>query len=82
MKHVNVLCTEICEMCYVPDSYPKMCYAPKSDLRMCHALDPKVYCATKLMDLKLVSAHNYFIHIMFVIKWSSSLSLWSQDPIA
>ena len=30
---------------------------------------------------KLVNAHNFFIQIVLVIKWFSSLSLWCKDSI-
>ena len=36
----------------------------------------------KISRSELVSVHNYFIQIVLIVKWSSSLSLWCWDFIA
>ena len=40
-----------------------------------------VFC-NEINGYELVNAHNYFIQIMHVIKWSSSLSMRCQNYVA
>ena len=69
-----MICTEICEICYIPDFDSHMFYGLVPDSKMCYT--------TKVTDsIKLVSAHNCFIQIMLVIRWSSSLIMRCQDSI-
>jgi hypothetical protein len=69
-ESANVLCKWDLLMCCVP----KYVECIMHHIHKCNM--------QRNQQIRLVSAYNYFIQIMHVIKWSSSLSMWCRDFIA
>jgi hypothetical protein len=81
IKSAHVLCTRsINVLCSKSKSTNLLCTKSKP-INVLSTKSTNVFC-NEINRPEFVSAHNHFIQIMHVIKWSSSLTLWCQNSIA